>query len=91
MYQLYENTRSSITAWAANFEPISETEMELYLKASTDRGNDNWIALGIIAKRISNEWVHGVQASLDAVEARQSDDMQSTGVQLLSNVCNIVA
>ena len=64
--------------------------MEPYLKASTDRGNDNWIALGIIAERISNEWVNRVQAALDTFEERQSNGLQSAGVQLLSDVRNVV-
>ena len=41
----------------AELEPISEQEMEPFLKVTTDRGTDNWLALGIIAKRINREWV----------------------------------
>ena len=64
--------------------------MEPYLKASTDRGIDYQIALGIIARRINNEWAHRVQAALDSIEERQSNFLQSTGVQLLSDVRNVV-
>ena len=54
-YQEYKFIRESLAAWAANCEPISEREMEPFLKATTDRGTDNWLALGIIAKRINPE------------------------------------
>ena len=90
LYQKYEFVREDLAAWADNFEPISEQEMEPFLKANTDRGIDNWLALGIIAKRISSDWSQRVQAALDAVEARQIDSLQSAGVQLLSDVHNIV-
>jgi len=91
MFQEYEFVRESLVAWAANFEPISEKEMEPFLKANTDRGIDNWLALGIIAKRINREWVERVQAALDTIEVRQSDGLQSAGVQLLSDVRDVVS
>lgn len=64
--------------------------MEPYLRANTDRGIDNWLALGIIAKRIGSEWVQRVQAALDAVEARQNNEAQSPSVQLLNDVHSVV-
>ena len=91
MFQEYEAIRKSLAAWAANFKPISEQEMEPFLKANTDRGTDNWLALGIIAKRINPEWVERVQAALDTIEVRQSDGLQSAGVQLLSDVHDVVS
>ena len=91
MFQEYEFVREGLAAWAANFEPISEQEMEPFLKATTDRGTDNWLALGIIAKRINPEWVQRVQAALDTIEVRQSDGLQSEGVQLLSDVHDVVS
>ena len=90
-YQEYKFIRESLAAWAANFEPISEREMEPFLKATTDRGTDNWLALGIIAKRINPEWVKRVQAALDTIEVRQSDSLQSARVQLLSDVRVVVS
>ena len=65
--------------------------MEPFLKANTDRGTDNWLALGIIAKRINPEWVKRVQAALDTIEERQSGGLQSAGVQLLSDVRDVVS
>ena len=62
-----------------NFEPISEQEMEPFLKVTTDRGTDNWLALGI-GWLINREWVERVQAALDSIEVRQSDGLQSAGV-----------
>jgi hypothetical protein len=91
LYQEYEFIRESLAAWAANFEPINEQEMEPFLKANSDRGTDNWLPLGIIAKRINPEWVQRVQAALDTIEERQSDGLQSPGVQLLSDVQNVVS
>jgi putative DNA primase/helicase len=91
MFLEYEAIRESLAAWAANFEPISEQEMEPFLKATTDRGTDNWLALGIIAKRINPEWVERVQAALDTIEVRQSNGLQSAGVQLLSDVRDVVS
>jgi len=91
LYQEYEFVRESLIAWAASFELISEQEMEPFLQATTDRGTDNWLALGIIAKRTNPEWVQRVQAALDTIEARQSDGLQSAGVQLLSDVRDIVS
>ena len=91
MFQEYEFVRESLAAWAANFAPISEQEMEPFLKANTDRGTDNWLALGIIAKRINPEWVMRVQAALDTIEVRQCDGLQSAGVQLLSDVRDVVS
>ena len=91
MFQEYEFVRESLAAWAAKFEPIIEQEMEPFLKANTDRGTDNWLALGIIEKRINPEWVERVQAALDTIEARQSDGLQSAGVQLLSDVHDVVS
>ena len=91
LFQKHEAIRKNLTAWAANFEPISEQEMEPFLKANTDRGIDNWLPLGIIAKRINPEWEQRVQAALNAVEERQSDGLQSAGVQLLSDVHDVVS
>ena len=91
LYQEYEAIRGTLAAWAANFEPISEVEMEPFLKANTDRGIDNWLALGIIAKRINPEWVQRVQAALDSIEKRQTNNLQSAGVQLLSDVYSVVS
>lgn len=91
MFQEYEFVRESLAAWAANFEPINEQEMEPFLKANTDRGTDNWLALGIIAKRINPEWVQRVQAALNMIEVRQSDGLQSAGVQLLGDVRDVVS
>ena len=65
--------------------------MEPFLKATTDRGTDNWSALGIIAKRVNPEWVERVQAALNTIEERQSDGLQSAGVQLLSDVRDVVS
>ena len=91
MFQEHEFVREGLVAWAANFEPISEQEMEPFLKATSDRGTDNWLALGIIAKRINPEWVERVQAALDTIEVRQSNGLQSAGVQLLSDVRDVVS
>jgi putative DNA primase/helicase len=91
MFQEYEFVRESLVAWAAYFEPISEQEMEPFLKATSDRGTDNWLALGIITKRINPEWVQRVQAALDAIEARQNDSLQSVGLELLSDVHGVVS
>jgi len=91
LYQEYEFVRESLVAWAARFEPISEQEMEPFLKATSDRGTDNWLALGIITKRINPEWVERVQAALNTIEVRQSNGLQSAGVQLLSDVHDVVS
>jgi len=91
LYQEYQFVRESLAHWAANFEPIGEQEMEPFLKANTDRGTDNWIALGIIAKRVNAEWVQRVQTALHAIEDRKRDESQSVGVQLLSDVRNVVS
>ena len=91
LYQEYQFVRESLAAWASNFEPISEEEMEPFLRANTDRGTDNWLALGIITKRINPDWVKRVQAALDATEERQSDGLQSAGVQLLSDVYTVIS
>jgi len=91
LYQEYEFVRESLAAWAANFEPIREKEMEPFLKANTDRGTDNWLALGIIAKRINPEWVQRVQTALNTIEERQSDGLQSAGMQLLNDVRDVVS
>ena len=90
MFQEYEFVRENLAAWAAHFQLINEQEMEPFLKANTDRGTDNWLALGIIAKRINPEWVERVQAALDTIEVRQSDGLQSAGVELLSDVREVV-
>ena len=91
MFVEYQAIRDGLAAWAANFAPISEQEIEPFLKATTDRGTDNWLALGIIAKRINPEWVQRVQAALDTIEVRQTDGLQSAGVQLLSDVHDVVS
>ena len=91
MFLEYEAIRESIARWAANFEPISEQEMEPFLNANTDRGTDNWLALGIIARRIGPEWVERVQAALNTIELRQNNGMQSAGVQLLNDVHDVVS
>ena len=91
LHQQYEKTRTALADWATNFEQISDHEMDPFLKANTDRGIDNWLALGIIAKRINSDWEQRVQAALDAIEARQNDSLQSPGVQLLSDVQNVVS
>ena len=91
MFQQHQLTRNALAAWAASFQQISENEMEPFLKAKTDRGIDNWLPLGIIAKRINPEWEQRVQAALDTIEERQSDGLQSAGVQLLSDVQDVVS
>ena len=91
MYPQHQATRATLASWATSFNPICDDEMEPFLKANTDRGIDNWLALGIIAKRIGSEWVQRVQAALDAVDARQNDSLQSAGVQLLSDVHDVVS
>ena len=65
--------------------------MEPFLKANTDRGTDNWLALGIIAMRVNAEWVQRVQTALHAIEERKLDESQSAGVQLLSDVRVVVS
>ena len=90
MFQQHQSTRDALAAWAASFQQISENEMEPFLKAKTDRGIDNWLALGIIAKRVNPDWEQRVQAALSAIEERQGDGLQSAGVQLLSDVFNAV-
>ena len=45
----------------------------------------------IITKRINPDWVKRVQAALDAIEERQSDGLQSAGVQLLSDVYTVIS
>ena len=64
MFQQHQSTRDALAAWAASFQQISENEMEPFLKAKTDRGIDNWLALGIIAKRVNPDWEQRVQAAL---------------------------
>ena len=91
MYPQHQATRATLASWATSFNPICDDEMEPFLKANTDRGIDNWLALGIIAKRIGSEWVQRVQTALDAVDARQNDSLQSAGVQLLSDVHDVVS
>ena len=91
MFQQHQSIRDALAAWAASFQQISENEMEPFLKAKTDRGIDNWLALGIIAKRVNPEWEQRVQAALDTIEARQSDGLQSAGAQLLSDVHDVVS
>ena len=91
MYQQHEATRDALASWASSFNPICDNEMEPFLKAKTDRGTDNWLPLGIIAKRINPEWEQRVQAALDMLEVRQSDGLQSAGVQLLSDVQDVVS
>jgi hypothetical protein len=91
LYQEYQFVRESLVAWTANFEPISEQEMKPFLNAKTDRGIDNWLPIGIIAKRIGFSWIERAQAALSSIEARQDHDAQSTGVQLLTDVRNVVS
>ena len=91
MYLQHQATRAALVSWVTSFNPIRDDEMEPYLRAKTDRGIDNWLALGIIAKRINSDWEQRVQAALDAIEARQNDSLQSAGVMLLSDVHNVVS
>ena len=91
MFQQHQSTRDALAAWAASFQQISENEMEPFLKAKTDRGIDNWLALGIIAKRVNPDWEQRVQAALSGIEERQGDGLQSAGVQLLSDVHDVVS
>ena len=65
--------------------------MKPFLNAKTDRGIDNWLPIGIIAKRIGFSWIERAQAALTSIEAQQDDDTQSTGVQLLTDVRNVVS
>jgi hypothetical protein len=91
MTQQHEATRLQLASWAKEFAPVSEEEMELYLHASTDRGTDNWLALGIIARRVSRDWERRIQDGLTAVEQRTGSDSQSIGIQLLNDVRNAVS
>lgn len=87
----HEDTRNTLALWATQFKPVSEEEMEPILKASTDRGIENWLAIGIIAKRVQKGWLERIQAALEVIEARQGNDLQSLGVQLLSDVREVVS
>lgn len=91
LYHQHAETRDRLVNWAAKFEAICEDEMEPYLKASTDRGIDNWLTLGIIARRINTSWVHRAQKAMIAVEKRQSNGLQSAGVQLLTDVRKVIS
>jgi len=91
MFQEYEFVRENLDAWATNFEPISEQEMEPFLKASTDRGIDNWLALGIIARRVGNDWEQRIQDGLTVIEQRTHSDSQSIGIQLLNDIRSVVS
>ena len=91
LHQQHENTRQALATWASNFQSVCEEEMKPFLNASTDRGIDNWLPLGVIAKRIGYNWIERVQAALTAIEARQDRDAQSTGLQLLTDVRNVVS
>ena len=62
-----------------------------YLHASTDRGTDNWLALGIIALRVSNDWERRIQDGLTAIEQRTESDNQSIEIQLLNDVRSVVS
>ena len=79
MTQQHEATRLQLASWAKEFAPVSEEEMEPYLHASTDRGTDNWLALGIIARRVSRDWERRIQDGLTAVEQRTGSDSQRRG------------
>ena len=91
LHQQHEDTRQALATWASNFQPVCEEEMKPFLNAKTDRGIDNWLPIGIIAKRIGFSWIERAQAALTSIEARQNHDAQSTGVQLLTDVRNVVS
>ena len=89
--QQYEATRLQLASWAKEFAPISEEEMEPYLQAGTDRGTDNWLALGIIARRVSSDWGRRIQGALTAIEQRTESNSHSVGIQLLNDVRSAVS
>jgi hypothetical protein len=89
--QQYEATRLQLASWAKEFAPISEEEMEPYLQAGTDRGTDNWLALGIIARRVSSDWGRRIQDGLTAIEQRAESNSHSVGIQLLNDVRSAVS
>ena len=89
--QQHDATRLQLASWAKEFAPISEEEMEPYLHASTDRGTDNWLALGIIARRVGSDWERRIQSGLTDVEQRTESDSQSIGIQLLNDVRSAVS
>ena len=91
LHQQHEDTRQALATWASNFQSVCEEEMKPFLNANTDRGIDNWLPIGIIAKRIGFSWIERAQAALTSIEARQNHDAQSTGVQLLTDVRNVVS
>ena len=91
LIQSHEGTRSELAAWAKEFAPVSEAEMQPYLQANTDRGMDNWLALGIIARRVGNDWEQRIQAGLTAIEKRTEGDSQSIGIQLLTDIRHVVS
>lgn len=88
MHQLHEGARDVLATWAANFQPVSDKEMEPILKTTTDRGIDNWLPIGIIAQRIG--WLERAQAALQAIDARNSSDPESDGIELLNDVRTVV-
>ena len=89
--QQHEATRLQLASWAKEFAPVSEEEMVPYLQASTDRGTDNWLALGIIARRVGSDWERRIQAGLTAIEHRTESDSHSIGIQLLNDVRSAVS
>ena len=91
LVQSHEATRSELTAWAKEFAPVSEAEMMPYLQANTDRGTDNWLALGIIARRVSSDWERRIQDGLTAIEKRTGSDSQSISIQMLTDVRRAVS
>ena len=88
--QQHEASRLKLASWAKEFAPVSEEEMVPYLQASTDRGTDNWLALGIIARRVSADWERRIQDGLKAIEQRTESDSASIGIQLLNDVRSAV-
>ena len=89
--QQHEATRLQLASWAKEFASVSKEEMVPYLQASTDRGTDNWLALGIIARRVGSDWERRIQAGLTDIEQRTESDSHSIGIQLLNDVRSAVS
>ena len=86
--QTHQSTREMIEVWAdstelSNFEPLE-------LSGKTDRGTDNWIAMGQIARAMGNGWPDRLSKSFQTIEMNHPKTTDDIKVELISDLREIL-
>ena len=83
-----QGIREAIEAWAKNIQLSNFEASEL--SGNTDRGTDNWIALGQIAQALGNDWPDRIRRSFKAIEMNSPKTSDDIKVEFLHDIQEVL-